>query len=348
VNWPEEARMPLFQTENFELACGQTLPALEVAYETYGELNSEKSNALLVTHGFTSSHHAAGPPTPDRRKGWWSEVIGPDKIFDTKRYFVISPNALGSCYGSTGPASANPKTGRPYGPAFPEVGFEDIVRSQHLMLRSLGIEKLVAVAGPSIGGFQAFQWAVTFPEFMAGVIAMDTASRDIFDIGAGIPALVDELAADPNWNGGDYYDGPGIGRTLTDIRLRTLKSYGFEDRLGDLESEAERQDFTAAEARAWAEEFDANSLITMHRAVASYDVEPEFGKIRARLLYILADSDEWFPASIGEAVMEKLSQAGVDATFLMIESPYGHYSTTEEPEKWIPTARAFLDSLDTD
>ena len=129
--------MAIYRTQNFELTNGAVLADLEIAYECYGGMTADKSNVILVTHGITSSHHAAGTVTSDRRKGWWSEVIGPKKLFDTTRYCIVSSNTLGSCYGSTGPASVDPATGNPYGAGFPEVGFEDIVKAQHLMLLSL-------------------------------------------------------------------------------------------------------------------------------------------------------------------------------------------------------------------
>ena len=145
--------MQAFRTKDFSLSLGGVLSDLEIAYETYGEMSARKDNVFLVAHGITSSHRAAGQPTADRRRGWWSELIGPGKLFDTTRYCVFSSNTLGSCYGSTGPASTNPETGRPYGSAFPEICYEDIIRAQHLTLASLGVERLVAVAGASIGGF---------------------------------------------------------------------------------------------------------------------------------------------------------------------------------------------------
>ena len=200
------------------------LTDLEIAYECYGEMASDKNNVILVTHGITSSHHAAGETTSDRRHGWWSEVIAPQKVFNTNRYCIVSSNALGSCYGSTGPSSTDPATGKSYGTCFPSFNFEDIVRAQYLMLHSLGIEKLVAVAGASLGGFQAFQWAVTFPHYMSGIIAMDTAPKDLFDSATTAAALVDDLSKDSNWNDGDYYAKGGIEKALTKLRVDTLKS----------------------------------------------------------------------------------------------------------------------------
>ena len=335
--------MPVLRALNFELANGAVLADLEIAYECYGEMAADASNVILVTHGITSSHHAAGTVTSDRRKGWANDVIGREKVFDTTRYYIISSNILGSSYGSTGPASTDPATGKPYGAGFPEIGFEDIVRAQHVLLQSLGVRKLVAVTGQSIGGFQAFQWAVTFPDFMAGIIAMDTAPKDLFD--RGIPGLIDDLSKDPNWNGGDYYGKGGVETALIALRVDALKSFGFEEKLEGVTGESARQAVLAETAREWAREFDAHSLITLMRACARFDVEDDLHKIQARLFYVLADTDELFPASIGEEVMSKLSSAGVDATFLEVKSRLGHYATTEEPEKWVPEAEKFLRQL---
>ncbi len=338
--------MPIFRERNFELVSGAVLADLEIAYECYGEMAADAGNVILVTHGIASSHHAAGTVTADRRKGWWNDVIGPEKVFDTTRYCIVSPNMLGSSYGSTGPASIDPATGRPYGAAFPDIGFEDIVRAQRALLQSLGVRKLVAVAGHSIGGFGAFQWAVTFPNFMAGVIVMDTGPKDPFDTAAGIPGLIDDLSKDPNWNGGDYHGKGGVETALTALRVNTLKSYGFEEKLEGVTEQSAREAIVLETAREWAREFDAHSLITLMRAWASFDVEDALHEIRARLFYVLADTDEWFPASLGEDVMAKLSRAGVDTTFLEIKSRLGHYATTEEPEKWVPEAEKFLRQLD--
>ncbi len=338
--------MPKYHARNFELKSGAVLADLEIAYESYGEMAADKSNVILVTHGITASHHAAGTATLDRRRGWWSEVIGSQKVFDTTRYCIVSSNILGSSYGSTGPASVDPTSGKPYGAGFPEITFEDIVRAQRLLLQSLGVRKLVAVTGNSIGGFQAFQWAVTFPDFMAGVIAMDTGPKDLFDTAASIPGLIGDLSKDPNWNGGDYHAKGGVEEALTTLRVNTLKSYGFEEKLEAVTGDSTREAVMLETAREWAREFDAHSLITLMHAWASFNVEDELHKIRARVFYVLADTDELFPASVGKDVMSKLSSAGVDATFLEVKSRYGHYAMTEEPEKWVPEAEKFLKQLD--
>ncbi len=339
--------MPKLHAQNFELKSGAVLTDLEIAYESYGEMAADKSNVILVTHGITSSHHAAGTATLDRRRGWWSEVIGPQKVFDTTRYCIVSSNILGSSYGSTGPASIDPTSGKPYGAGFPEITFEDIVRAQYLLLQSLGVQKLVAVAGNSIGGFQAFQWAVTFPNYMQGVIAMNTGPKDLFNTSASIPGLIDQLSNDPNWNGGNYYAKGGAVEALTALRVNTLKSYGFEDKLEVGPGKPAPGVVMRETAREWANEFDAHSLITLMRAWANFDVEDELHKVEAKIFFVLCDTDELFPASVGELVMSKFVSAGVDATFLEVKSRLGHYATTEEPEKWIPEAEKFLRGLST-
>jgi homoserine O-acetyltransferase/O-succinyltransferase len=338
--------MPQFQSNNFQLEGREVLPTLTVAFEIYGSLNSDASNVILVAHGATSSHHAAGRVTPDRRMGWWDEVIGPGKLFDTEKYCIVSSNMLGSCYGTTGPSSVDPATGRRYGPRFPRITFPDIVTAQHLLLRSMGVKKLVAVAGSSLGGYQAFQWAVTYPDFMAGILALDTAPRDLFDSTTAAANLLDELSGHRNWNGGDYYGMGGLEDIMTDIRIRTLKSYSFEEQLKDVASPQAREAALRQVAEDWAKEFDANSLIALRRAMGTFNVERDLRRIRAKLLYILADSDEWFPASIGKNVMQKLKNFGVDAAFHELKSPYGHYATTEEPEKWTPIAARLLQNLE--
>jgi len=167
-----------FTVASFKLESGQVLPDLTLAYETYGRLAPDGRNVILVTHGFTSNHHAAGTYTAaDPSAGWWDGLIGPGKAIDTDRYFVVSSNMLGSSFGSTAPASKNPTTGKPYGPDFPTITLSDIVGAQKLLLDGLGVRHLVAVTGPSYGGFQTFQWAVTYPTFMSGIVPVVSALR---------------------------------------------------------------------------------------------------------------------------------------------------------------------------
>src|SRR2546427_1147822 len=215
-----------FTVPAFKLESGQVLPELTLAYETFGRLAPDGRNAILVTHGFTSSHHAAGKYAyTDATPGWWDGLIGPGKAIDTDRYFVVSSNMLGSSYGSTAPASKNPTTGKPYGPDFPDITLRGIVGAQKVLLEGLGVQHLVAVAGPSYGGYQTFQWAVTYPTFMSGVVPVVSAPKGSGG-DASVKALRDRFATDPNWNGGWYYDRGGIFPTLLQLRIETLERYG--------------------------------------------------------------------------------------------------------------------------
>jgi homoserine O-acetyltransferase len=336
-----------FTTRDFVLDSGRPLPELTLAYETYGEPAVDRRNVVLVTHGFTSSHHAAGRYSPgDPAPGAWDGLIGPGKAIDTGRYFVVSSNMLGSSYGSTAPASTNPATGTRYGPDFPDITVRDIVRAQRRLLASLGIDELVAVAGPSYGGFQAFQWAVTYPDAVRGVVPVVTAPRMRPGLDP-VQALIDRFAADPGWNGGWHYDRGGIPRTMAALRYETLLRYGQDAVLAE-----QLLDPTAREARlremaeAWAREFDPNSMITLRKALQTYDTTGDFGKIRARVLYVLSRTDVLFPPSLAPEVMDGLARAGVDAQYVEIDTEFGHAASGPAWARWGPPLAAFLRSLD--
>lgn len=340
----EEGAMPEYRTSDFRLASGEVLPDLTVAYQTYGALNAEKSNAIIVMHGTTSTHHAAGRVTPDLREGWWDEIIGPGRLFDTDRYCVISSNMLGSSYGSTGPGSINPATGRPWGPDFPSITVEDMVRAQNALIEGLGIGRLLLVAGQSVGGLLAFQWAVTFPDAMRGILATDCGPVSRFGITATLPDLIAELEGDPKWSGGRYDDGD-LEEVMTRIRVRTLRAYQFADKFAGQMSEDEIEALLQETARAWAREFDPMSLVRLNEAFGDFDVSDQLDRIRANFFYVLCDTDEFYPASIGSGVVAEMREAGVEVTLHEVQSQMGHYSTTAEPEKWVPQARAFLAGL---
>ena len=335
-----------WRTKDFELEGGAVLPELALAYETYGRLAGDGTNAILVTHGFTSSQHAAGPSAPGEPPGWWDGLIGPGKTIDTGRYFVVASNMLGSSYGSTAPASVNPATGKRYGPDFPDITLRDIVTAQRQLLESLGVRHLVAVAGPSFGGFQAFQWAVTFPDFMRGIVPVVTAPKGSGDQ-AAVRALVDRFAADPGWHGGWHYDTGGIPETMTALRAETLKRYGQNEILAAAFPEPERREARIREmARAWAGQFDPNSRVALRKAQVRFDAERDFGRIRARVLYALSRTDVLFPPSLAPGVMAKLQAAGVDARYFEIDTDFGHSASGADWAKWAPALRDFLAGLD--
>ena len=334
-----------WRTENFKLELGHTLPELVLAYETHGRLAADGANAVLLTHGFTSSHHAAGPSAPGEAPGWWDGLVGPGKAVDTGRLFVVSSNMLGSSYGSTAPASVNPATGRRYGPDFPDITLGDIVRAQRALLDSLGVRRLAAVAGPSFGGYQAFQWAVTYPDYMDGVVAAVTAPKGPGNDSA-VRALVERFAADPGWHGGWHYDAGGIPATMTALRVETLKRYGQNEVLAAAFPDPARRSARIQEmAEAWARQFDPNSMVALRKAQSRFDAERDFARIRATVLYALSRTDVLFPPSLAPDVMAKLRAAGVDARYVDIDSDFGHAASGADWSKWAPALGEFLASL---
>ncbi|MCX7365846.1 MAG: alpha/beta fold hydrolase, partial [Alphaproteobacteria bacterium] len=185
---------------------------------------------MLLTHGYTSSQHMAGRYGENGAEGSWDGLVGPGKAIDTDKLFVVSSNMLGSSYGSTSPAHLNPATRKPYGPEFPDITLVDIVNAQKALLDSLGVKHLVAVAGPSFGGYQTFQWGVSYPDFMDGLVPVVSAPKGSGG-DASVKALVDQLAKDPNWNGGHYYDNGGITAVLVEMRTATPRRYGIDEQL---------------------------------------------------------------------------------------------------------------------
>src|SRR5579883_2563328 len=264
-----------FSIADFRLTSGVVMPKVTIAYCTRGKLAADGRNAVLVTHGYTSSHRMIQSGTSSS-EGSWSTLVGPGAPIDTDRDFVVCSNMLGSSYGSTNAASLDPRTGKPYGSHFPHITVADIVTAQRFLLQHLGVRHLRAVVGPSYGGFQAFQWAVTFPDDMDGIVPVVSSpraqSRD------RVATLLARFERDPNWHGGDYYDTPGMGQTMLALRVETLKRYGMN---------ATDAEITRI-ASVWAKEFDANSLLILGRAMESYDVTPELHRIRVPVLYVLS------------------------------------------------------------
>jgi len=335
-----------FATRDFRLQGGGVLPQVTIAYRTLGTLSPKRDNVVLVTHGNTSGPHMIDPGS-SAGEGAWSEIVGPGKAVDTNRYFAICPNMLGSSYGSTNAASIDPRTGKRYGPHFPNITVSDIVATQRRLLDHLGIEKLVAVVGPSYGGFQAFQWAVNYPGAMRGIAAVVTAPFVLRERSeANLMNLTNVLSKDPNWNGGDYYDNGGMLESLIQIRSATLKTYGIETRLRDtLSDPAEIEAAIREEAARWARGFDANSLLILARALRSFDVMPQLDRIKAKVLYVLSRTDRLFAPEIAPIVMPALKAAGVDADYFLLDSDYGHTASGRDWQKWAPRLRRFMESL---
>ncbi len=324
------------------LRLGGTLRDARLAYMTLGTLAPDGRNAVLMTHGYTSSHTYIQGGT-GASEGSWGRLVGPGRTIDTDRYFVVSSTMLGASFGSTAPRSPNPATGRAYGPDFPPIVLPDIVAAQRRLLDALGVTALVAVIGPSYGGFQAFTWGVEYPDFMLGLVPVVTAPncRAI-----DIDATEAVLARDPNWNGGHYYEAGGILGTMTDLREKTLRGYGIDAALAaGLPDKTARDAEIRRMARDWAEQADGHSLLVLGRAMNRYDVRPDLAKIKAKLLYVLSRTDALFPPTLAPGVMRALADAGVDATYEEIDSAHGHLASGSDAAKWEPALRRFLAQL---
>jgi homoserine O-acetyltransferase/O-succinyltransferase len=333
-----------FSFTDFPLQHGGSLPAATLAYASRGRLAPDGRNAILVTHGYTSGPLMIAPGVTSA-EGAWSTLIGSGAPMDTDRYFVLCSNMLGSSFGSTNAASIDPRTGRPYGSAFPRITVADIVRAQKRLLDGLGVRHLRAVIGPSYGGFQAFQWAVTFPDFMDGIVPVVTAPKP--PEGDRTDGLRRRFEGDPNWNGGDYYDTGGVQATLTALRVDTLKRYGLGESLAaQFPDPAEREREIRRIAAAWAAVFDANSLFILGRAMEDYDITGAYDRIRVPVLYVLSRTDALFPPSLAPGVMAGLRAAGVDATYVEIDSGHGHLASGADAGKWAPALRDFIRKLE--
>jgi homoserine O-acetyltransferase len=328
---------------DLKLRSGEVLPDAKLAYCTYGTLAPDGRNAILLTHGYTSSHLFADAG-PGSSEGSWGDFVGPGLPFDPQQHFIVSTNMIGSSFGSTAPRSVNPATGKPYGPDFPAYTLADIVTAQRHLLDRLGVKGLIAVAGPSYGGFQAFAWAIEFPDFMRGIVAAVTGLRSPRN---DIDATTRRLATDPHWNGGHYYETPGgIDATMTALRADTLRTYGIEEALAArFPDPAAREAEIQRQARAWMETFDGHSLIVLGRAANAYDAEPHLSRIKARVLFVLSRTDVLFPPSSAPSTMAALQAAGVDARYAEIDSDQGHLASGLDAKKWLPELRAFMESL---
>jgi homoserine O-acetyltransferase len=344
----------MFSSRDFRLENGQVLPVLDLAYETYGTLNATQDNAVLAVHGYTSSHHAAGKNAPGKQgrgvpegaAGWFDGLIGPGKAVDTDKHFVISVNALGSAHGSTGPNTIDPGTNQPYGPTFPEITMRDIVASQKLLVDSFGIPGLVAVIGPSMGGFQSFQWATSYPGFMKGIAASVTAPRSPGGL-EQLQALQKRLASDPNWNGGWYYDNGGIKKVLAEIRFDTLSNYGQNEILAETIADPEkRKEAMRANAKAWAEIYDGHSMVALRRAIGSFDITGEYDKLKGtKVLYVNSKTDKLFNIADCPAYVTDMRRAGVDVTYVELPSNKGHMASHADAAMWAPILAAFMKGL---
>jgi homoserine O-acetyltransferase/O-succinyltransferase len=375
------------------LECGRELHPVRVAYETYGTLSPPRDNVILVCHALSGDAHAAGvaktPPAESTRDGfgaadrdgsagkglgWWDGMIGPGKAFDTDRYYVVATNLLGGCRGTTGPSSADPATGRPYGSDFPVITVADMVRTERAFLDELGIERLAAVAGGSLGGMQALEWAILFPGQVDAVVAI-ASTHALHPQGMAWNSIAREsIMRDPAWQGGHYYGtgrapeaGLGVARMVGHVTY--LSAVALEDKFGrrlqpspgetvpaDIrytitEPEFQVESYLRHQADSFVRRFDANTYLYTSRALTYFDLARQHGAgslaralegVSARTLLIAFSSDWLYPPSASQDIADALSLLGRPAEFHVIDAPYGHDCFLLEEARQTPIIRRFL------
>lgn len=346
------------------LDSGVKLGPITIAYETYGELNEDRSNAILLLHALSGDAHAAGYHKSSKKPGWWDIMVGPGKGFDTDRYFVICSNVIGGCQGSTGPSSVNLATGKPFGLDFPVVTIGDMVRAQKRLLDHLGIESLLSMSGGSMGGMQVLQWIVDYPDFVRSAIPIATTSRLTAQGIAFNEVGRQAIMADPNWNNGDYYGktapdaGLAVARMVGHItylsdegmhakfgrRLRDKEKYGF-----DFSTDFEVESYLKYQGEAFIQRFDANSYLYITKAMDYYDLTnghsslvDAFRDVAARFLVVSFSSDWLFPSYQSKEIVTALRLNGVDASYCEVSSTYGHDAFLLEHEQQALLIKNFL------
>jgi homoserine O-acetyltransferase len=378
--------------EPLRLDCGRELHSIRVAYETYGILSPQRDNVILVCHALSGDAHAAGfakaPPEESTRDGfgaedrdgvtgkglgWWDGMIGPGKAFDTDRFFVISTNLLGGCRGTTGPSSTDPATGRPYGPDFPVITVADMVRTERAFLNALGIGRLAAVAGGSLGGMQAFEWAILFPDQVDALVSI-ASTHALQPQGVAWNSIArDAIMRDPAWQGGHYYGtgrapeaGMGLARMVGHVTY--LSAQALDDKFGrrlqavpqragdDIrytitEPEFEVESYLRHQADSFVKRFDANTYLYTSRALTYFDLARQYGRgsltralegVCARTLLIAFSSDWLYPPSASGEIADALEVLGKPVEFQVIEAPYGHDCFLLEEARQTPIIRRFL------
>ena len=369
------------------LDSGRDLHPVRIAYETYGTLSPARDNVILVCHALSGDAHAAGiSPTPpaestrdgfaaeDRDRtsakglGWWDGMIGPGKAFDTDQYFVVSTNLLGGCRGTTGPSSVDPATGRPYGSDFPVITVADMVRTERAFLDELGIERLAAVAGGSLGGMQAFEWAIRYPDKVDAIVAI-ASTHALRTQGVAWNAIARQaIMADPAWQNGHYYGtgrkpdaGMGVARMVghitylsaDSIRDKFARRLQFADdiRYTLTDPEFEVESYLRHQGESFVKRFDANTYLYTSRALTYFDLARQYGNgslvfalrpIAARTLLIAFSSDWLYPPGDSEEIAGALRALHKDVELHVIDAPYGHDCFLLEEARQTPMIQSFL------
>ena len=352
----------------FTFRSGHTLPGFTLRYETYGTLNTTRDNAVLICHALSGDHHCAGWHSPeDRKPGWWNNLIGPGKAVDTRRFFVVCANVIGGCQGSTGPSSAEPSTGKPYGIAFPFVTISDIVRSQKLLLEHLGVDEVHAAIGGSMGGMIATQFSIEFPSLVRRVLAMASTARESAQAIAFNEVGRQAIMQDPAWNRGDYprEGGPRVGLAIARMmaHITYVSDASMDRKFGRRRSPAqgaaapdaldapfEVENYLRHQGQAFINRFDANSYLTITRALDQFDLaqaygslEQAFAPVQAETLVVGFASDWLFPPEQNREIALALLRAGKRANYAELATDLGHDSFLLESEELYTLVRGFLE-----
>lgn len=355
--------------EKIKLENGVNFGPITVAYETYGNLNDEKDNVILLIHALTGDAHAAGYHSKeDAHAGWWDELVGPKKAFDTNKYFVICTNIFGGCSGTTGPSSINPETNKPYGLSFPVFTIEDTVKVQKALLDSFGITKLYSVAGGSMGGMEAMQFAISYPDYVKSVILTATTSR-LSPQGIAFNAVGrNSIISDPAWNNGNYYETEEKpNRGLSNARMIGHITYLCEDamynkfgrRLQDkdhydfnFDIDFQVESYLQHQGQIFVDRFDANSYLYITKAVDYFDLSTKYGslqnafsKTKAKFLITSFSSDWLFPPKHSKEIVKTLMHLGREVSYCEIDSPCGHDAFLLEYEKQSKVIKSFLTNI---
>jgi len=345
-----------------ELESGEKFGPITLAYETYGKLNQERSNAILILHALTGDAHAAGFHPGDKDPGWWDNMIGPGKAFDTEHYFIICSNVLGGCKGSTGPASINPITGRPYGLQFPVITIKDMVNAQRHLIDYLGIDKLLTVVGGSMGGMQALQWVVSHPNKVRSVIPVATTANHSPQQIAFNEVGRQAIMADPNWNEGDYYgkDLPAKGLSVARMvgHITYMSDVSMSEKFGrkfkntkqpfKFSPEFEVEGYLQYRGDNFIKRFDPNSYLYITKAIDYFDLangtglREVFNGIAAPFLIIAFKSDWLYPAYQSQEIARACKLAGIDAIYCELNSNFGHDAFLVEVDEQAHLIKYFL------
>ena len=350
------------------LDSGRSLGPVDITYETYGEPNADRSNAILICHALSGDHHAAGVhDAHDRYAGWWDNMIGPGKGFDTDRFWVICSNIIGGCKGSTGPLSLNSETGKPYGLDFPIVTIGDMVQAQKQLIDHLQIPKLYTVVGGSMGGFQALEWSLRYPEKVCSVISIASAARLSTQAIAFNAVGRSAITRDPEWKQGRY-SGKGPEKGLATARMvghiTYLSEMLLDKKFGRRLQSANRLRYNFAtefaiesyldhKGSTFTERFDANSYLCITKAMDYFDIARSYGPLKeafghtmARYLFVSYSSDWLFPTDQSKEMVRALLSNGKPVSFIEIDSPYGHDAFLLEEEKLARAIDGFLSGVD--